>query len=60
MPLCREALYWGAPFEVLLDNLGNVGLFEAQIPGALRVNDDVGTVLAQVEAVDGVDPDLAQ
>ena len=45
---------------MLLDELGDVGLLEAQVAGALRVNDDVWAVFAQAEAVHGVDPDVAQ
>src|SRR3954453_12303344 len=63
-PIRREALYGRASFEVLLDNLGDVGLREAQVPSApgLRpiVDDDVWAVLAQAEAVDGVDTDVAK
>ncbi len=45
-------------------DLGNVALVEAEVPGAFRVrpvvDDDVGAVLAQAEAVDGVDADVVE
>jgi hypothetical protein len=39
---------------VLLDDLRDVGYPEAEIPGSTRVDDDVWAVLAQAEAIDGV------
>jgi len=49
---------------VLLDYLGGVVLGEAEVPSTFRlrpvVDDHVRAVLAQAEAVDGIDPHLAQ
>jgi hypothetical protein len=39
---------------VLLHDLRDVVYPEAEIPGSTRVDDDVGAVLAQAEAIDGV------
>jgi hypothetical protein len=55
----REALHGLTVFKVIRDDLGSVVLFEAEVPGALRVDDGVRAVLAQDEAIYGVDPDLA-
>ena len=49
---------------MLLDHLGGVVPFEAEVPSALGlrpvIDHHVRSVLAQTEAVGGVDPDLAE
>jgi hypothetical protein len=59
-----ETLDGLAAHEVLLDDLGDVALVEAEVPGALRVrlivDDDVGAVLAQAEATSRVRAHIAE
>jgi len=45
---------WFAVLEVPLYHLGYVLLYDAQVPGARRVDDHVRAVLAEAEAVHGV------
>jgi hypothetical protein len=44
--------------EVLLYYLGHVILYDAEVPGAPWVDDEVRAVLAEPEAVHGVDADV--
>jgi hypothetical protein len=48
-----EALHGLTVFRLIRDDLGSVVLFEDEVPGALRIDDGVGAVLAQAEAIYG-------
>ena len=45
--------------EVFFDDLWGVGLYEAEVPGPGRVDDGVGAVFAEAQALDGIYPDVA-